>query len=76
MRTCLKEDFLPVKGRKEATRGEHEGSLRQESAPVVHPVQITSCHVSHADCPGRTVQELVTVPEAGRCLLVDLISFF
>lgn len=52
---------LSVEGREEAARGEHEGSLRQESPPVVHPVQISSGHVSHADCSGRTVQELVPI---------------
>lgn len=57
---------LPVEGREEAAWGEHEGSLRQEGSSVVHPVQVSSSHVSHADRSGRTVQELVTIPAAVR----------
>lgn len=62
----FREGVLPVEGREEAAGGEHEGSLRQESPPVVHPVQISSGHISHADRSGRTVQELVTIPAADR----------
>lgn len=62
--------FPPVEGREEAARGEHERPPRQESPPVVHPVQISPRHVSHADGSGRAVQELVTVPEEGRYLLM------
>lgn len=51
-----------MEGREEAARGEHEGSLRQESPPVVHPVQVSAGHVSHADRSSRTVQELITIP--------------
>lgn len=58
----LGEDFIPVEGREEAAGGQHEGSLRQESPSVVHPVQISSSHVSHADCSGWAVQELVAIP--------------
>lgn len=65
-----------MEGREEAAGGEHEGSLRQESPSVVHPVQISSGHVSHADCSGRTVQELVTIPAAARYVLLDLIFHF
>ena len=46
------EGFLPVEGREKTARREHEGSLRQERPPVVHPVQIPSSHVSHADRSG------------------------
>lgn len=60
-----------MEGREEAAGGEHEGSLRQESPSVIHPVQIPSGHVSHADRPGRTVQELVTIPAAVRYSLMD-----
>lgn len=56
----------PVEGRKEAAGGQHEGSLRQQRPSVVHPVQVPSGHVSHADGSGRTVQELITVPTADR----------
>jgi len=62
-----------VEGREEAARGEHEGSLRQESPSVVHPVQIPSGHVSHADRSGRTVQELVAVPATVRLSLVRFV---
>lgn len=53
-----------MEGGEEAAGGEHERPLRQESPSIVHPVQISSGHVSHADCSGRTVQELVTIPVA------------
>ena len=60
--------MLPVEGGEEAAGGEHEGPLRQQGPSVVHPVQISSGHVSHADRSGRAVQELVAVPVAGRYL--------
>lgn len=53
-----------MEGRKEAAGGQHEGSLRQQRPSVVHPVQVPSGHVSHADRSGRTVQELIAVPTA------------
>lgn len=56
----------PVEGREEAAGGQHEGSLRQQGPSVVHPVQVPPGHVSHADRSGRTVQEFITVPTAGR----------
>lgn len=62
-----------MEGREEAAGGEHEGPLRQEGPSVVHPVQIPSRHVSHADRSGRTVQELVAVPVAGGYLLAHLL---
>lgn len=62
-----------MEGREEAAGGEHEGSLRQEGPSVVHPVQISSGHVSHADRSGRTVQELVAIPVAVVMLLIFLI---
>lgn len=55
-----------MEGREETAGRQHEGPLRQEGPSVVHPVQITSGHVGHADCSGRTVQELVTIPAAAR----------
>lgn len=67
----FREGVLPVEGREEAAGGEHEGSLRQESPSVVHPVQISPGHVSHADRSGRTVQELVTIPAADRYSWMD-----
>lgn len=69
------DDFSPVEGREEAARRQHEGSLRQQSPSVVHPVQISSGHVGHADGSGRTVQELVTIPAAGRYLFIDYFHF-
>lgn len=65
------DDFSPVEGREEAAGRQHEGSLRQQSPSVVHPVQISSGHVGHADGSGRTVQELVTIPEVSRYLFID-----
>lgn len=56
----------PVEGREEAAGGQHEGSRRQQSPSVVHPVQVPSGHVSHADGAGGTVQELVAVPAVSR----------
>lgn len=56
----------PVEGREEAAGGQHERSRWQQSPSVVHPVQVTSGHVSHADGPGRAVQELVAVPVVPR----------
>lgn len=56
----------PVEGREEAAGGQHEGSLRQQGPSVIHPVQVPSGHVSHADCSGRTVQEFITIPTADR----------
>lgn len=56
----------PVEGREEAAGGQHEGSRRQQSPSVVDPVQVPSGHVSHADGPGGTVQELVAIPVVQR----------
>lgn len=59
-----------MEGREEAAGREHEGPLRQQSPPIVHPMQISSGHVGHADGPGRAVQELVTIPVGERKLLL------
>lgn len=53
-----------MEGREEAAGGQHEGSLRQQRPPVVHPVQVPSSHVGHADGSSGAVQELVAVPAA------------
>ena len=63
VRACTTSGCVPVNGREEAARRQHEGSSGQDGAPVVHPVQVTPGHVRHADGPGRAVQELVPVPE-------------
>lgn len=61
----------PVEGREEAAGGQHEGSLRQQGPSVIHPVQVPSGHVSHADRSGRTVQEFITVPTVDRRGLLE-----
>lgn len=42
---------LPVEGREEAAGRQHERSSRQDGASVVDPLQVTSCHVRHANSP-------------------------
>ena len=52
-----------MKGGEEAAGGQHQGAPWQDGPPVVHPLQVASRHVRHADGPRRAVQELVAVPE-------------
>lgn len=67
------EEFLPVEGREKTARREHEWSLGQEGPPVVDPVQIPSSHVSHADRPRWTVQELVAVPAVDKHSVIQFV---
>lgn len=51
----------PVQSWKEAARAEEDGAHGEHGAPLIDPVQVTSGHVSHADSPSWTVQELVAI---------------
>lgn len=56
---------VPVEGREEAAGRQHERPPGQDGAAVIDPLQVTSCHVCHANSPSRAVQELVAVPARG-----------
>lgn len=53
--------WLPVQGGEEAAGRQQDGALREAAAPLAHPLQVPLGEVSHADGPGRAVQELVPV---------------
>ncbi len=57
--------LVPVEGREQAAGRQHERSPGKNGASVVDPLQVTSCHVCHADGPRWAVQELVAVPADG-----------
>lgn len=46
----LLDDF-PVEGREEAAGRQHERSPGQDGASIVDPLQVTPCHVRHANSP-------------------------
>lgn len=56
---------VPVEGGEEAAGRQHERPPGQDDASVVDPLQVTSCHVGHADGSSWAVQELVAVPARG-----------
>ncbi len=53
--------IIPVKCREEATGREHEWSTGQDNASVIYPLQISSRHVCHANCPCWAVQEFISI---------------
>lgn len=53
-----------MKGRKEAAGAEQHWAHGKHGPTLIDPVQVASCHVSHADGPRRAVQELVSIPVA------------
>ena len=57
--------LVPVEGGEEAAGRQHERSSGQNGAAIIDPLQVTSCHVRHADGPRWAVQELVAVPANG-----------
>ena len=50
-----------MQGREEAAGSQEHRALGEDSALVIHPLQIALGNVSHADGPSRAVQELVSI---------------
>lgn len=67
-------NHLPVEGGKQAAGAEQHRAHGQHGSPLVHPVQVASGHVRHADSPRGAVHELVSIPVRGKQSAVRLFS--
>lgn len=58
----VQEKTVPVEGRQEATGGKQHGAHGEATALLIDPFEVAFGDVSHANSPGRAVEELVAIP--------------
>lgn len=58
----LNLEHLPVQCREQAAGAEENRTLGQHGASLIHPVKVTSGHISHTNRSCRAIHELIAIP--------------